>query len=366
MSFPYLDKDGLEYVVGKLKTEIDNKANSDDIPADVSELNNDAGYITRNDTATPSQAGTVNIDTSVSDYYNPFYHNQYAVPTAEAVSSYVQGKIGMYSYTNTYDSTNETEAITGVGVAEALDTLADVAKTGSYNDLSDKPTVGNTYTAGVGITLSNNEFSVTSSDASDIINQLSVGDSTPSDGDYYVSQYAGGGTTHTTYHRRPLSALWNYISGKLAKVATSGSYNDLTNKPTIPSIPNLGLSTSGSGNGVSSISVSGHTITQSKTTFLTSHQSLSGYTPYSDKPILYYTVKNVASGSVAKNTSKSVTYTFSAPAKSGWSRRLVLVSQSGTGSDSTTCAPHNGSVSFFNPTFAYNVTATFMEFYTKD
>ena len=70
-------------------------------------------------------------------------------------------------------------------------------------------------------------------DLSTMINGLSTGSSTPVDADYYVSQYASGGTTTTTYHRRPMSALWAYIKAKLATVATSGSYNDLSNKPTI-------------------------------------------------------------------------------------------------------------------------------------
>lgn len=51
-------------------------------------------------------------------------------------------------------------------------------------------------------------------DASVLINNLSTGDSTPQDDDYYVSQYAGGGITSTTYHRRPVKALWSYIKGK--------------------------------------------------------------------------------------------------------------------------------------------------------
>lgn len=70
-------------------------------------------------------------------------------------------------------------------------------------------------------------------DLSTMINTLSTGGSTPTDEDYFVSQYAGGGTTTTTYHRRPVKALLEYIKGKLAKVATSGSYDDLSNKPTI-------------------------------------------------------------------------------------------------------------------------------------
>lgn len=55
-------------------------------------------------------------------------------------------------------------------------------------------------------------------DLSTMINGLSIGTDTPSDADYYVSQYAGGGDTTTTYHRRPVSALWSYIKGKADKV----------------------------------------------------------------------------------------------------------------------------------------------------
>lgn len=53
---------------------------------------------------------------------------------------------------------------------------------------------------------------------SSLINSLSAETSTPSDGDYYVSQHAGGGTTTTSYHRRPVSALWDYIKGKISSV----------------------------------------------------------------------------------------------------------------------------------------------------
>lgn len=55
-------------------------------------------------------------------------------------------------------------------------------------------------------------------DLSAMINKLSTGTSTPVDSDYYVSQYVGGGTSTTTYHRRPMSALWNYIKGKANSV----------------------------------------------------------------------------------------------------------------------------------------------------
>lgn len=50
------------------------------------------------------------------------------------------------------------------------------------------------------------------------LNSLDTGSSTPVDGDYYISQYVSGGTTTTTYHRRPMSALWSYINGKAGSV----------------------------------------------------------------------------------------------------------------------------------------------------
>ena len=56
----------------------------------------------------------------------------------------------------------------------------------------------------------------TAAGVSAAINQLTTGDSAPTDNDYYVSQYAGGGTSTTTYHRRPVSKLWDYIKSKLS------------------------------------------------------------------------------------------------------------------------------------------------------
>ena len=54
--------------------------------------------------------------------------------------------------------------------------------------------------------------------------QLTTGSSTPSDNDFYISQYAGGGATTTTYHRRPISALWDYIKSKADAVYSAKSH----------------------------------------------------------------------------------------------------------------------------------------------
>ena len=61
-------------------------------------------------------------------------------------------------------------------------------------------------------------------DLSALINALSAGTSTPQDADYYVSQYAGGGSKTTTYHRRPMSALWAYIKSKADSVFAAKSH----------------------------------------------------------------------------------------------------------------------------------------------
>lgn len=53
-----------------------------------------------------------------------------------------------------------------------------------------------------------------SHDLNAMINTLTEGSSTPSDTDYYISQYANGGADTTTYHRRPVSALWAYMKNK--------------------------------------------------------------------------------------------------------------------------------------------------------
>ena len=98
-------------------------------------------------------------------------------------------------------------------------------------------------------------------DLSTMINTLSTGTSTPIDDDYYISQYSGGGTTTTTYHRRPMKALFEYIKGKLSTVAVSGSYNDLSNKPTIPAVGNgtVTIKQAGASKGTFTMNQSGNT-----------------------------------------------------------------------------------------------------------
>ena len=61
-----------------------------------------------------------------------------------------------------------------------------------------------------------------------LCNALGAGDSAPQDNDYYICQYAGGGTSNTSYFRRPTSLLYAYMKGKMdalyAKASHTHSY----------------------------------------------------------------------------------------------------------------------------------------------
>ena len=48
-----------------------------------------------------------------------------------------------------------------------------------------------------------------------LCNGAGTGTSTPYDDDYYICQYANGGTSNTGYRRRPISALYTYMRGKI-------------------------------------------------------------------------------------------------------------------------------------------------------
>ena len=107
----------------------------------------------------------------------------------------------------------------GTGLTSSPSMLTNLASTTAANVLAASPRPGVTGTLGVG----NGGTGQTSAKnaANAFLNALDTGSSTPVDADYYISQYVGGSTTTTTYHRRPMSALWSYISNK---ISASGTY----------------------------------------------------------------------------------------------------------------------------------------------
>lgn len=92
--------------------------------------------------------------------------------------------------------------------------LATVARTGSYNDLSNKPTIGNAT-----LTIKKNGSNVGTFTANATTNK-NIDISVPTKTSNLVNDGSDGASQYVE-------------SDDLATVATSGSYNDLTNKPTI-------------------------------------------------------------------------------------------------------------------------------------
>ena len=67
--------------------------------------------------------------------------------------------------------------------------------------------------------------------ANAFINALATGSTTPEDDDYFISQWVGGGTSTTTFHRRKISTLYSYMKNKMDSVyQAKGTY--LTSLPT--------------------------------------------------------------------------------------------------------------------------------------
>ena len=64
----------------------------------------------------------------------------------------------------------------------------------------------------------------TAAGVSSALNRLTTGSGTPSDADCYISQVVGGGASKTSYHRRPVSALWSYIKAKADAVYAAKSH----------------------------------------------------------------------------------------------------------------------------------------------
>ncbi len=138
--------------------------------------------------------------------------------------------------TKTSDLTNDSGFLDSVawGDVTGKPTFATVATSGSYNDLSNKPTIPAaqvqsnwTQTTTTAVDYIKNKPSLATVATSGSYNDLSNKPTIP------AAQIQSDWTQTTT------TAL-DYIKNKptLATVATSGSYNDLSNKPTIPTVNN--------------------------------------------------------------------------------------------------------------------------------
>lgn len=151
--------------------------------------------------------------------------------------------LNMYAYINSAFTFLGTTEVDLDGYAKT-DELADVANTGSYNDLSDKPTIPTAVTVDSAITQGGTNpveggaihtALAQKANASSLAAKANTADlaSVAFSGAY--SDLSGKPSLSTV----ATSGAYSDLSGKpnLASVATSGSYNDLSNKPAIPIVP---------------------------------------------------------------------------------------------------------------------------------
>lgn len=198
-------------------------------------------------------------------------------------------------------ATTTAGARTNLGVSATAD-FAKVAFSGSYNDLTGTPTIPAATSD-----LTNNSGYITSSALNGYVKSVN-GKSPDSNGNVSISVSGGGGSSGGSNYTLPTassstlggvkigSGLTINTSGvvsadvtastltayakitDLSAVAKSGSYNDLSNKPTIPAaytLPNATSSTLGGVKVGSNISVSNGTISVTKSNVT----SALGYTP---------------------------------------------------------------------------------------
>lgn len=173
----------------------------------------------------PGEPGTndynelINKPTKLSDFTNDGVF--VTTSTDDLVNYYKKRETYTQSETN---SLLNTKANTG--------DLAAVATSGSYSDLSNKPTIP-TKTSD----LTNDSNFVVSSNLATVATSGSYNDLSNKPIIPSVVQTTGSSTTDVMSQNAVTTVLSNKAdSSTLATVATSGSYNDLSNKPTIPTI----------------------------------------------------------------------------------------------------------------------------------
>lgn len=180
-------------------------AKAADVPTKVSQLTNDTGYISEINKSMVEGVLTGDITTHT--------HSQYLTGiTKTMVESVLTG--GITSHTHTFASlTSRPTTLSGYGITDGL-------KIDGSNGTAD----------GV----------------SALINKLTIGSSNPTDADYYVCQYAGGGTSTASYHRRPMSAMWNWIKAKTDSLYLPLSGGTISSSSSAP----ININSTGSESGI--------------------------------------------------------------------------------------------------------------------
>lgn len=206
------------------------------VPTLTSDLTNDSGFITDTDYASASTGGVVKVGAGLSITNGVLSVTGGGVADAvewtnvlnrPSTVSYWTNDAGYITSadlpTKTSDLTND--GSDGTSTYVEADDLATVATSGSYNDLSNKPTIPTVNDAT--ITIQRNSTNVDSFTVNASQNK-SINIVVPTKTSDLVNDGADNTSTYVE-------------ADELATVATSGSYNDLSNKPTIPTVNNATL-----------------------------------------------------------------------------------------------------------------------------
>lgn len=239
------------------KTETDTllsaKADTSDIPTNTSDLTNDSGYLTSSDIKTINGdsiigEGDLIIDGTVTHWFGT--QAEYDAITEKNPNTiyHIEGSDVVVTWS---DITNKPD-------------FATVATSGDYDDLTNKPTIPTV-----------NDGTVSIYQGSTLKGSFTLNQS----GNETITIDEGGITT----------VDWSDVENKpnFATVSTSGSYNDLTDKPTIPTVNDATLTVQKNGTSVgtftansstdSTVNITVPTATSDLTNdsgYLTQHQTL--------------------------------------------------------------------------------------------
>lgn len=214
------DKAVAEFVNSSIATNTANYISNNGEPfTSVEQLEAYSGTVTNNDYA---------FVTGIDSEGNTYYDRYKATVSGSSVTWALEYRLNNSSFTAAQWSAINS-GITSVLVAKIhdhgnKDVLDGITsdKVNSWDGKEDAFDILPTTKGGTG-TNAASQSALTSS----LINSLSEETSTPKDADYYVSQYQNGGTSNTSFVRRPVSALWNYIKGKISSVLglTASAYS---------------------------------------------------------------------------------------------------------------------------------------------
>lgn len=205
-----------------------NKTTSDlgiNIPTSTSDLTNDSGFITSS-----------SLPTKTSDLTNDSgFITSSSLPTKVSDLTNDVGYITSYTETDPIYSASAASGITSTDITN-WNNKSDFS--GSYTDLTNKPTIPTVNNAT--LTIQKNGTTVktfTANASSNVTANITVPTQT------------SDLTNNSGYITKSVSDLTNYTpTNSLATVATSGSYNDLSDTPTIPTVPtNVSAFTNDSG-----------------------------------------------------------------------------------------------------------------------